>query len=157
MVQLFCVIREIEMNRFALIAILLFALFIPVNAFAATSCESRELVVVELDLIDGHEIFKVNEHPVKEGEAFNEFFKNCAKKTAVLASTNARISQILDILVFLGKIGLPAGKENLFVFSVAPSSGAMTYFGTFATIKLTKEKDQLLKIIEHPPEQSNWL
>ncbi|WP_153066544.1 MULTISPECIES: hypothetical protein [Xanthomonas] len=123
---------------------------------ASTSCDSRDLVIVELDLVKGVEVMKVNERPVKGRESFDVFFKNCARKTVILASPRAKISQILDVQLFLGKIGVQPEKGNFFIFSASPDSGAMTYMGTFATIKYTRKHDDLLQIIESPPEKSNW-
>lgn len=33
----------------------------------------------------------------------------------------------------------------------------MIYMETFATIKYTSDKEELLKITENPPQESNWL
>ncbi|KAA8918857.1 hypothetical protein CEK64_15485 [Xanthomonas sontii] len=115
------------------------------------------MVVVELDVHGGHEIMRINEVEPKSGAAFDDFFKNCARKTVVLASPSSTVSQLLNIRFFMGKIGLKASKENFFVFAARRGDRAMTYLETFATIKYTRNKDELLKITDDPPQESNYL
>ena len=138
-----------------LVVLLGFLVFAPANA--ASSCDTRELVVVELDMVKEKEVMTVNGVVPKSGAAFDEFFSACARKTVVLASPDTKISQLLNIRFFLGKIGLKAGKDNFFVFFAAPGGRTMTYMETFATIKYTNDKEELLKITENPPQESNWL
>ncbi|WP_160958966.1 MULTISPECIES: hypothetical protein [unclassified Xanthomonas] len=136
-------------------ALLTFSIVGP--ASASSSCDARAVVVVELDVHDGHEVMRINEVEPKSGAAFDDFFQNCARKTVVLASPSSTISQLLNIRFFIGKIGLKASKENFFVFAARPGGRTMTYLETFATIKYTRNKDELLKIIEDPPQESNYL
>ncbi|MBN6104705.1 hypothetical protein JR064_21300 [Xanthomonas sp. CFBP 8703] len=127
------------------------------SALATSTCEEKDLVVVELDVAKGHEVVKINDVLVRNGEVFDKFFKSCARKTVILASPNARIYQILNVQTFLGKIGIKPSAENLFIFSAVPDSRVMTYMGTFSTIKYTKNHKELLRITENPPKESNWL
>ncbi|MCS3744982.1 MULTISPECIES: hypothetical protein [unclassified Xanthomonas] len=144
------------MRHLAVVAIGVAGILHTSYAAASTSCDARDLVIVELDLVKNIEVMKVNEHPVKGRDSFEVFFKNCARKTVILASPRAKLSQILDIQVFLGKIGARPKNDNFFIFSASPESGAMTYMGTFATMKYTRKHDELIKLIESPPEESNW-
>lgn len=48
-----------------------FLVFAPANA--ASSCDTRDLVVVELDVVKGKEVMKVNDVVPKSGAAFDEF------------------------------------------------------------------------------------
>jgi len=48
------------------------------------------LVVVELDVVKGREVFKINDNLVKPGAHFDGFFKNCARKTVLLVSPEAK-------------------------------------------------------------------
>lgn len=132
-----------------------FLVFAPANA--ASSCDTRDLVVVGLDVVKGKQVMKVNDVVPKSGAAFDEFFSACARKTVVLANPDTKISQLLNIRFFLGKIGLTADKDNFFVFFAVPGGRTMIYMETFATIKYTNDKEELLKITENPPQESNWL
>jgi hypothetical protein len=57
----------------------------------------------------------------------------------------------------MGKIGIVTNNQNLFIFYARPGGRTMTYMETFATIKYTKDKAELLKITENPPLESNYL
>ncbi|WP_369977407.1 hypothetical protein [Xanthomonas bundabergensis] len=145
------------MKNISIFAVVIFGFFNISSAFAASSCDSRDLVVVELDVVKGKEVFKVNDTLVKPRDTFDTFFRNCARKTVILASPEAKISQVINVRFFLGKIGIKTNRDNFFVFFASSGARSMTYMETFATIKYTKNRDELMKITENPPQESNWL
>jgi len=145
------------MKIISIFATLILGFFSISPALAASSCDSRDLVVVEIDMVKGKEVFKVNDTLVKPGAEFDEVFKNCARKTVVLASPEAKFSQLVDVRFFLGKIGVKSDRDNFFVFLAKSGARSMMYMETFATIKYTKNREELMKITENPPQESNFL
>ncbi len=127
------------------------------EASSQESCKNRDLVIVELDVNGGGEVMKINNEVTKEGASFDTFFKGCARDTAIIATDKVRISQISDILLYMGKVGIKPGKENTFIFLTSGNASSMVYLENFATIKYTNKKSELIKIIKDPPKQSSWI
>lgn len=144
-----------------LVSLALLLIFLPaLPVRAQTSCNARDIIVVEIDNDGaGVERLKFNGEAIDPPAGFNEFHKRCARITVVLATPRVRLSQLQAFPFFLGKIGVSVDETNFFVFEADPSNSQsrwMTYLKNFKTIPFTNDPRELLKITASPPKQNDF-
>ncbi|TAA39248.1 hypothetical protein [Pseudoxanthomonas winnipegensis] len=144
-----------------LVSLSLLLTFLPaLSVRAQTSCNTRDIIVVEIDNdVGGMERLKFNGEAIAPPAAFDEFHKRCAKITVVLATPRVRLSQLQAFPFFLGKIGVPVDETNFFIFEADPSNSqarGMTYLKNFKTIPFTRDPRELLRITASPPKQNDF-